>query len=62
MSRLARKVVGIEYVPEAIADAKINSAVNLPSEPADGAQGAPHSQHAVYAGTYRQVARLRLSI
>lgn len=28
VSRLARKVVGIEYVPEAIADAKINSAVN----------------------------------
>ena len=28
VSRLSRKVVGIEYVPEAIADAKINSAVN----------------------------------
>lgn len=28
VSRKARKVVGIEYVPEAIADAKINSAAN----------------------------------
>lgn len=28
VSRKARKVVGIEYVPEAIADAKVNSAVN----------------------------------
>ena len=28
MSRNARKVIGIEYVPEAIADAKINSAIN----------------------------------
>ncbi len=28
VSRRCRKVVGIEYVPEAIADAKINSAVN----------------------------------
>lgn len=28
VSRNARKVIGIEYVPEAIADAKINSAIN----------------------------------
>lgn len=28
VSRDARKVIGIEYVPEAIADAKVNSAVN----------------------------------
>ena len=28
MSRRARKVVGIEYVPEAIEDAKVNSAIN----------------------------------
>lgn len=28
VSRSARKVVGIEYVPEAIADAKVNSAIN----------------------------------
>lgn len=28
VSRKARKVIGIEYVPEAIADAKINSAIN----------------------------------
>lgn len=28
VSRNARKVIGIEYVPEAIADAKVNSAVN----------------------------------
>lgn len=29
VARDARKVVGIEYVPEAIADAKVNSAVNV---------------------------------
>lgn len=28
VSRRARKVIGIEYVPEAIADAKVNSAIN----------------------------------
>lgn len=28
MARRARKVVGIEYVPEAIEDAKVNSAIN----------------------------------
>ena len=28
ISRYARKVVGIEYVPEAIEDAKVNSAIN----------------------------------
>ena len=28
MARSARKVIGIEYVPEAIADAKVNSAIN----------------------------------
>jgi len=28
VSRLARRVTGIEYVPEAIADAKVNSAIN----------------------------------
>ena len=28
VSRHARKVIGIEYVPEAIADAKVNSAAN----------------------------------
>ena len=28
MARSARKVIGIEYVPEAIEDAKVNSAIN----------------------------------
>ena len=28
MLRTARKVIGIEYVPEAIEDAKVNSEVN----------------------------------